>query len=282
LLGLEVVMRLPLLVTTIVVISTTGCSRYSVRRAALVPHAAPTMRDGQPMGDAVAAVDLGVQTLVQTRDPAEGDDTAGLHIPRIQTNGGLRFQPAEGLDIGIIYERGWADGATSLAEDQPDTEGDAQGFGVTMGYSMATGDPNFRVGLSLDLINYNVPYVEYRTCVENCGISPYTDVDRHKVNVGAIAVGAIPSYQHGPWTFFGSLTLRNHPTVPRGGTEGPIDGDDIEGGPLNAIVAAGASFTTPARVKASILVYQPMTNDPVDYSPTVAVMISLPLGNRQF
>lgn len=277
-------MRTTVLFTTSLALSLalTACSTHSVRRSALVPHMAPTMRDGQGLGDAVGQVDLGSSAIVAVGEPKEGNTEAGLHIPNTQVNGALRFQPLRNFDIGLIYERGFDQGSTSIAPDQPDPEGDASGLGMSLGYSIETRDPGFRVGLSMDFINYAVPYVEYRTCIDNCFGSPYTEVDRATVHVPVIAFGVTPSLRRGPWTFFGGLTLRSHPTVERGGVEyGEYNDKDLEAGPLNAVVAGGASFTTPARVSASVLVYQTISQDPVEYAPTIAAMISLPLGTKQ-
>lgn len=278
-------MRTTLLFTTSLALSlaASACSTHSVRRSALVPHMAPTMRDGQGLGDAVGQLDLGSSAIVAMGEPKEGDTAAGLHIPNTQVNGALRLQPTRNFDIGVIYERGFDQGSTSIAPDQPDPEGDAQGLGISLGYSVQTRDPGFRVGLTMEFINYTVPYVEYRTCIDNCYGSPYTEVDRANVNVPVIAFGVTPSMRRGPWTFFGGLTLRSHPTVERGGVEyGEGNDEDLESGPLNAVVAAGTTFTTPARVSASVLIYQTISQDPVEYAPTLAATLSLPFGTKQF
>lgn len=260
-----------------------ACTTTSVRRAALVPHMQPTMRDGQPMNDAIGELGVGVSTLVQTHAPSEGNTEAGVWIPRLQANGALRFQPIKDFDMGLIYEQGFKSGAKQISPDIPEPHGDAYGLGLTMGYSIPTGEPGLRIGVALDLIRYSVPYVEYRTCVDFCGGVPWTEVDRANVGVGVVSLGFVPSYNQGPWTVFGSLTLRNHPTVQRGGVEvGVVNDEDVESGPMNAVLAGGASYTLPARVKLSMIIYQSLSSDPVNYGPTMAASFTLPFGNKKY
>lgn len=276
LLGPTAMKQTALLIVVLCVAS--GCYNRSVRRAALVPHAQPTLRDGQPIDSGIAEASMGLATLMSASAPSEGDPNAGVYIPRIQANGALRFRPGNRFDIGLIYEHGFEKGSTAIAEDQPNPTGDAKGLGLSMGVSIPTGEPGLNVGLTGDFIIYSVPYIEYSTCID-CP-TPYTNVEEFSEEVPVVSLGVIPSYRRGPWTVFGSLTMRNHPTTRRGEITTDDDDNSVDPGPFNAIVAAGASYTTPARVKLSMLVYQPVTTDPVEYAPTLAAAITIPFGSR--
>lgn len=259
------------------VVVAAGCYTDSVRRAALVPHAQPSLRDGQPVGDARAEVALGLATAVQAHEPGEGNGNAGVEIPRLQSNVAVRLRATNDVDVSFLYEHASPRGATAIADDQPEPQGTARGYGVGMNYSIPTSDPGFRVGLTGDFLVYRVPVVEYRTCID-CP-SPITNVDHYFDEVPVVSFAVTPSLARGPFTYFGSFTLRNHPTIARSSIEGPLDWEeDLEAGRFNAIAAVGASYTMPARVRGSLLVYQNLSRDPVAYGPTLAVAVTIPLG----
>jgi hypothetical protein len=255
-----------------------GCARYSVRRSALVPQPTPTMRTGQPM-ERAAELSVGMGTLASAQAPVEGDDSAGLHISRHQANGNLRFRPTRNFDLGIILERGFSSGATALASDQPTPDhGDAIGFGTSLHYSIETRDPGFRIGVAADLLTYNIPNVEYRTCVENCEGVVATEVVEKNTMVPVYSVAVTPSWRvHQQWTVHGGVTIRNHPIIARGGTEGFYDTDDLEAGPPNVILSVGAEYALENGIKAAVVVHKNMAIDPVEYGPTVAALITIPL-----
>ncbi len=256
-----------------------GCARYSVRRSALVPQPTPTLRTGQPM-ERVAELSLGMSTLASVQAPAEGDDSAGLHISRHQANGNLRFRPTRNFDLGIIMERGFSSGATALASDQPTPDhGDAVGFGTSLHYSIETRDPGFRIGIGADLLTYNIPNVEYRTCYENCDGVVATEVVEKNTMVPVYSVAVTPSWRLQRWTVHGGVTIRNHPSIARGGTEGFYDTDDLEAGPPNVIISAGAEYALANGIKAAVVVHKNLAIDPVEYGPTVAALITVPLSS---
>jgi hypothetical protein len=259
-------------------LAASGCAQYSVRRAALVPQPTPTMRTGQPM-DRVAELGLGMGTVARLAEPREGDSDAGLHIPRVQVAGNLRFRPTRNFDLGLIMERAFVGGSTSLADDQPTPEGgDARAFGTSLYYSAATRDAGFRLGISADFLIYSIPHVEYRTCVENCDHVKYTDVVQKRSGVPVVSLGLTPSWHHKGWTGFGGVTFRNHPTIEKGGTEGFYDTDDLEAGPMNAIISAGVEYHIDSGVRAGLVVHHIIAQDPVSYAPTIAATVTIPLS----
>lgn len=252
---------------------------YSVRRAALVPHAMPSTSSGHPL-ERATEVSFGADTLAAPIGPSEGDPEAGLHVPTHQVNAGFRVKPTEKFDVGVIYERGFNSGSRSLADDQPDVpRGDAAGYGVSMRYSGETSNDKLRVGLRLDLLSYSVPYVEYRTCISNCTMFDETEIDEGTAIVPGFAFAITPSYRTGRVTVFGGLTVGNHPTVDKAGMETGYDGgSDVEVGPLNYVASVGADVAISDNVRASLVVYQPLSQAPVSYGPTLAAGLKIPLG----
>jgi hypothetical protein len=258
-----------------------ACTTYTVRKSALAPHIAPPMRSGQDMGGATAEAAVGASALARGKAPVEGEDAnAGLYIPRVEVVGALRKRISEDLDLGILYDHGFRRGAYATSEDQPEPRnGSVYGFGVSGFYSVPTGSPGLRVGIGLDLLTYSIPYVEYRTCVDFCGGTPYTRVDHDRDSVGVYSLAVIPSWKSGRFTLFGGGTVRNHPTIEKGSIEGVLDSDDeVDSGPPNFIVHAGLDVELGQGIRAMAMVYQPVDRSPVEYAPTLGVGLTLPLG----
>jgi hypothetical protein len=258
-----------------------GCSTYSVRRAALAPHIAPPMRSGQGMDDSAVEVALNSSTVASAAEPLEGDGAnAGLYIPRVHLGAALRGRLNPNFDFGLIWDHGFREGAYATSEDQPSPDnGSVYGGGFTSYASIPTGTPGLRFGLALDLMVYSVPYVEYRTCVENCGGVTFTDVTHDRDAIGVYSFSLIPSYRVGRVTLFGGVTLRNHPTVEKGGIEGSLDFDDeVTAGPANYVLHAGTEVELGGGVRAMGIVYQPVSQDPVAYGPTLALSLSVRLA----
>src|SRR5262249_58849026 len=86
---------------------------------------------------------------------------------------------------------------------------------------------------------------------------------------GVVAFGAIPSYRYGPWTFFGSATVRNHPTIAKGSVQQIEIDDPVDAGPVNLVVAAGAELTIAGSARLALEAYLPLSSDPVKYSATL-------------
>jgi hypothetical protein len=274
-------MKMTFLAATLLLV---GCSTYSVRKSALAPHIAPPMRSGHGLGDASAEAAFGASTLASTGRPTEGEEAnAGLHIPSVELGGALRGRVTDYLDVGVLFDYGLRRGATSTSDDQPTPDnGNVWGGGASLFLSLPTASPALRVGIGLDLMAYSIPYVEYRTCIENCAGHPYSTVDHDRETIGVYSVSLVPSWRAGRLTLFGGGTLRNHPTIAKGGIEGEdldLD-DDVDAGPANVLVSAGAEVELGAGVRAMGMVYQPITSDPVEYTPTFGVALTIPLGRR--
>jgi hypothetical protein len=260
-----------------------ACTTYSVRRSALVPHIAPVARSGQPI-QGKAEVALGSPTAFSFQTPREGDRAnAGLYLPTVQIDGSLRARIGHDLDLGFVWDQGLDDGAVRISDDQPKPRGgDTYGGGVSLFYSAEVG-PAFRLGMAADLLVYSVPVVEHRTCVSNC-FEASTVVTEDRRSVSVLSLGLVPSWHEGRWTVFGGLTAKNHPTNTKGEIDSVLsspdesDADDIRPGPFNLIAAVGAEVELAHGVRGLVQLYQPLTQEPVVYGPSVGVEITVPLG----
>jgi len=253
---------------------------YSVRSSALTPHMTPSFRNGQAMDTAPAELGVALGSVLRARDPEEGNPDDGVVVPTTEVNGNLRFRPTRDFDLGVIYDRGLASGAVSLSPNQPVPDGgDVAGGGVSLYYSVPTGEPGIRVGLAADLVVYDVPTVSYTTCSANC-TDPRTQVTQESDMVGVWSFAIIPSWRRGRFTGFAGATLKNHPTIEKSvvvSTYGYPD-PEVDGGPVNVVFSAGAEVDLAAGFKASVLAYNVVGADPVDYGPTVALGLTVPLG----
>jgi hypothetical protein len=197
------------------------------------------------------------QTVAEAAAPALGDEAAGVHVPRHQGRAELRFRmPDTNLDAALIYERGLQAGSHALAKGSPEPEGDAAGAGVAFYHAVAMPDPRWSIGVGAELLLYSIPFVEYRICEDFCP-GPIVVVDQDTVSrfVGSLSV--TPSYRiDDSWAVFGGMSMRNHPTVPRTGTEGSLDlGEEVHAGPANFVATGGVEYIHSSGVRASLHVY---------------------------
>jgi len=181
--------------------------------------------------------------------------------------------------MSVFREEGLASSAQPIKSTLPplDDEG-VTGVGYGASYSIDTGSP-WRIGLGLELMIWDVPWVEYSQCIENCEYSPDVIISHGSSGAATIGIGIVPSYQHGNWTFFGGITGRNHPTLEEkviNNGEWP----DVEDGPMNAIVHAGVAYEADERVQFLVEMHQTVTQDPVAYMPALGFSVALGLGDR--
>lgn len=266
----------PVLVALIAV--ATGCQTYAEHRAALVPHATPLTTDGQPL-ESTGELALGASNVHDFAKPGAGNPDAGDAVPSTQVRGVFDLRASRNLSIGVVYERGLAAGSHAVSPSEPNVDnGDVVGYGAHMIVSIPTGTPGLRVALAGEILMWNVPWVQYSTCIMNCGASPgFTFSDRGSDPVATFALGIIPSYRTGNLTVFGGMTMRNQPTI----DEKAIDlGEDpeVQGGPLNFTLHAGAEVDVGAGVRLSLIAHQTVSRDPIDYAPSLAAMVTIPFG----
>ncbi len=270
---------LPLLAAVVLSMASAPPPTYSSRRAAFVPQNAPQMRSGAPM-ETRAELTLAAPGAASLGAPEAGDSsTPGLELPRWSLSGAGRLRLRPGLDVGLVYERGSAEETYELADDQPDVHGgDTYGYGLSFMGSFYSSVEGLRFSVGMDLLTYSLPFVEYRTCVENCEGVPTNEVISGRTRVPVISFAFLPSWKSGRWTYFAGLTARNQPTVDRGGTEIGANDGDVSMGEFNVMVSAGAELAIGHGVRALAMVYQPFESDPVDYAPTFAVGLTYAFG----
>ncbi len=257
-----------------------GCNVNRVNRAALVPHMTPTLRSGAPM-ETPAELAIGASSLAHTTLGAS-DDTAAVEIPGTQAEGAMRLRVGQHVALGLIYAEGFDAGAKQIKETQaPVDSGNTRGYGFTLTGMIPTSNPRWHVGVNSELVFWSVPYVEYSTCVMNCGGSNWTFVEEGRASVSQLAIGVVPTYTTGTWNLWGGLTLRNHPTIEQKGTEVGVDlGDDVEEGSFNTVLSAGADVELGGGFRAGLTIYQIVQGQPATYGPSVAAMLTIPLGRR--
>lgn len=259
----------------------TGCSTRRVNRAALVPHMTPTLRSGEPM-EAPAEVAVGLASVAHlgALDSAEDDDA--VEVPGTQAEGDLRVRLGRHAAIGLRYAQGFDATAKQGKPTQPKVDGgDVRGYGFTFHGMIPTGDPRWHVGVGFEALAWSVPYVEYETCIANCGLSPYVYMEEGRATVSQVALGITPTYRTGRLAIFGGATLRNHPTIEQKGVETGLDlEDEVEEGPLNVVLSAGVEGELGGGVRGALVLYAPIPGPPLEYPPSLAATLTIPLGPR--
>lgn len=257
-----------------------ACNVNRVNRAAFVPHMTPTLRSGAPMetpGEiAVGASSLSHTTLGST------DDTAAVEVAGTQAEGNMRLRVGRHVALGLIYAEGFAAGAKKIKEAQPDVEGgNTRGYGFTLSGAIPTGNPQWSVGVNSELLFWSIPYVEYSTCIDNCGPVPWMYMEEDRSTVSQLALGVVPTYHTGKLNIWGGLTFRSHPTIVQKGVEVGVDfEDEVESGSFNTVLSAGADIELGGGFRAGLTLYQVVQGQPAKYGPSLAAMLTVPLGRR--
>src|SRR5262249_6787310 len=156
---------------------------------------------------------------------------ASIEVPTKQYRGELRFRIRR-AELALIHES--ANAADSRALDPTQApigrDDDLTGNGGAVRYSIDAADalPGLMFGLGLEFTSWEIPYVEYRTCVSNCtGPTSRPEVSRGVQDASTAAFSFTPTYRRGPLAIFGGAYARRHPTIVRKGTEyGPDDDRD--------------------------------------------------------
>jgi hypothetical protein len=256
----------------------TGCQTYAAHQAAFVPHATPVPGDGQPL-DSPAELGLGVSS-VDVIQPTASDPNAGDAVPRVQMRGSLDFRVGRDITLGAVVEHGERPEPVTPYQP-PISNGGPTGYGFHVNWSIPTGTPGLRIGLSTEVLAWDLPYVQYDTCVQNCGPggNGYTVSYQGTDNATTYAFGVVPSYHTGSLTVFGGVTVRNQPTVPgKVLTDNPGDAGVQDGAPnltLHAGIEADLGW-----MRVGVVVHDTVTSAPISYGPSVAAMIAIPLGKR--
>ncbi|MBA3394963.1 MAG: hypothetical protein H0T89_20115 [Deltaproteobacteria bacterium] len=251
---------------------------YRVQRSARVFHPTVPLRTGQALTGPVE-LSFGASNVGDTQKPRPGDAGAGIEVPRHQVRGELRMRVGVNGEVAAIHERSIGSRMYKLDDTQAEIEdGAAIGSGGSLRYAVVSADRKLALGLDLEVMLWQLPYVEHRTCVENCPeYEPTSTVEHDRASQATVGFGLTPSYRDGRWTVFGGVFARNHPTIDRKGTELTTENDeDLEGGRRNVLVHAGFAVRL-GPVSALVLVNQNLTQDPVHYGPGVGLALSATL-----
>jgi hypothetical protein len=243
---------------------------YKVQRSARVPHAAAPLDSGAPMPGPVE-LSVGASNTLDTRTPRLATPTASVETPSQQVRGELRIRALTYGQIALIHEQGIAGTYQPLDKTQaPIDSGTAWSLGLAARYAIHIDEvPELSLALGVEVLSWTIPYVEYRTCVENCDGVVKNQVSRGTDTVGVLAYSVTPTYRSGPLAVFAGMYATKHPTIVRKGTEySATDYDsDIDSGHYNVILHAGAQYTFgPISVLAQV--QQDVTRSPVWYGPS--------------
>ncbi|CAN5909863.1 hypothetical protein BH11MYX2_BH11MYX2_12630 [soil metagenome] len=257
-------------------LSLAACSTYTNHRAALVPHATPVAFDGQPMENN-GQISIGADNLFDLARPTAGDPTQGDQVPAQQFRGMAALRVSNIVSISGIVEHASAGNSTVLKSDAPRIiESMLDGIGLALRFSIPTQNPAFRIGLAIEGVVWNVPWVEFSTCDASCVTVTTDQADL----VPTLGVALIPSYRVGRVTLFGGATIRNQPTITQETiTYGSPDSEGPNSGSWAFTFHAGVGVELGHGVRANTVLHDTV-GGPVAYGPSVAFELAIPLGDR--
>jgi hypothetical protein len=139
------------------------------------------------------------------------------------------------------------------------------------------------VGAGVEAISWQIPYVEYRTCVEHCeeNNAPLMQVNHGTAGVSTFGFALTPTYRTGALAIYAGAYTRRHPTIERKGSElfAQNSDQDVSRGNYNFLVHAGVEYRLPI-ISFLATVQQDLTADPVLYGPTFGLAIALRSPNQ--
>ena len=258
-----------------------GCQTYAQHQAALVPHSTALLIDGQPL-DQLAQIGLGASSIADPVAPTAGSPNVGDAVPGTQLRGELALRVNKYASLWVAAEQGLAATAHPVTTSQPPiNNGDVIGGGGGLSVYIPTSNPDFKIALSTELILWNVPWVQYTTCIQNCDVPGFTYSEKNADIEPTLAFDITPSYRFGALTVFGGITLRNQPTVEEKDITIDPDGPNVEAGPYNITLHAGVDYDIAREIKLMLAVQQTITSDPIQYGPAIAFMARLPFGGAR-
>ncbi|MBK7073259.1 MAG: hypothetical protein IPH44_13240 [Myxococcales bacterium] len=271
-------------VVVVVALVATACVPPPVRRvnrAALVPRLTPSLVDGAPMAQPFELAVGAASLAASAPGPGEGD--AALEVPGTQLAGSLRVRFADYASIALGYAAGLDATARPIRPHQaPVDGGDAVGVGTALTLAVPVA-PGWSIGVEAGVVGWELPWIEHSTCVANCPIGEPLDTTsegRSVVMQGSFAL--TPTFRRGDWTVFASATIKNQPTIEHKDTEYGVDvSGDVEGGPGVWLGAVGLSARLVGDLRVSAILYAPLERGPVATGPSLATMLTLPLGPRR-
>jgi hypothetical protein len=241
-----------------------------------VPHPAAPLRTGAPL-DGPVELSIGASNFGDLSAPRRTDPDAAVEVPSTQIRAELRAKLGNNGELAAIHEQAIESTITPLDPTQAPVEHDAPtSNGLALRYAMPLdGVPGLTLGVGIEMLSWSIPYVEYRSCVDNCAGAPVQQVTRATDSIGVVAFSIAPAYRFGNWTIFGGFYAAPHPTIVRKGTElSATDYDsDISAGDYNYVFSAGAEYRYGAL---SLLAHiqDDLIAAPVAYAPSFGVAIA--------
>ena len=258
---------------------------YRVQRTARVPHPAVPLRTGEPLAGPVE-LSIGASSVGDVTRPELADKAASIEVAREQMRAELRIRLGKRAELAPIFETSTG---TMVALDDtqaPVEEGNPTGIGLAFRYSIPTSAPGLSIGLGLEGITTQIPYVEYRTCIAYCeeNGAPINEMTHGYESVETFGLSLIPTYRTGNVALFAGAYSRRHPTIKRKGTEqySPDYDTDVSGGVYNLMLNAGVEYRLPV-VSVLATVQQDLTREPIAYGPSfgLAVAFRVPETKRR-
>jgi len=250
---------------------------YRVQRTARVPHPAAPLRTGEPL-DGPVELSVGPSTALDVRTPRLADPHASVEVPSVQLRGELRIRFLRDGEIAAIHDHAIDDTIHPIDRTQaPVQNGSIYSMGLAARWSFHSDRlPSFFLGVGTEILQWTIPYVEYRTCVQNCETSPQQQIIRGSDTTMAVGFAVTPTYRIGAFALFGGLYAAPHPTIERKGTElSATDYDsDLSEGRFNFILHAGVEYRLgPVSLLAQI--QDDVTRAPVSYGPSFGFALAL-------
>jgi hypothetical protein len=249
---------------------------YRVQRTVRAPHAAAPLRSGAPLEGPVE-LSLGASSIGDTRDPQLAVHTVSIEVPSQQVRGELRFRVGRFGEIAAIHEHALSGSYAALDPTQaPVREGSAQSLGLAVRYAVHFDEaPELYIGLGLEVVDWSLPYVEYRSCVMNCDGVPTQEMTSGTDTLAMLAYSITPTYRSGPFSLFAGLYATPHVTVVRKGTELYAEDYDseLDRSHYNFIVHAGAEYRLGV-ISVLAHVQGDLSQEPVWYAPSFGLAIA--------
>lgn len=223
-------------------------------------------------------VSTGASNLVDARAPRIGSDpTIASEVPSMQLRGELRFRFARYGQIAVIHDHAIASTYRALDPTQAPVDHDtAESLGFAVRGAIPVEEvPGLSIGLGFEVLQWWLPYVEYRSCVANCDGVPTQEMTSGTDTLAEPAFQLVPSYRTGNLTLFAGVYATPHARVERKGTEySATDYDsEITRSGFNFIAHAGAELTF-GYVSVLAQIQQDLVTDPVDYGPSLGVALA--------
>lgn len=251
--------------------------RYCVRRAAVVPIPAPSMRPAKQASGYVEA-GLASDTLFYAKPPRKlAGRNVGLYVPREQLGGFLAFSPHPIVSIGTSFEYGLGVGAVPISEGLiPPPKQGVGGGGLHFSLHFKV-HPMVTLDWTSDIWGYEIPSrVAYKQS-DDCENEQYDETWSEKIMATRLIIARTQvsvglDFGHSHLTV--GAGLRNHPYNKDATVETHTSSSDINAALSDAAypyVHAGWEFHFNEWAHATVGIYQPLNFDPVIYAPIVGI-----------